>query len=173
MYENIYSILKLMSSVNLIYGRKKFQKIVQILQTFGFPFEQRFVFHLFGPYSQELQNDIDMMVEDGLLIENTSSSGAYIYLINKEKAEKVISYLENNKMVSTVFPEKGSLIRELNEQEPSFLELISTNIYLNEMGYNNEEIREKIRELKPHLFDRYDEAVNFIEKLEKKYKKTG
>ncbi|SHM90135.1 hypothetical protein SAMN05660826_02289 [Caldanaerovirga acetigignens] len=76
-------------------------------------------------------------------------------------------------MVSAVFPEKTDLIRELNEQEPSFLELISTIIYLMEMGYNREEIQEKIRNLKPHLFDRYDEAMNFIEKLERKYKKIG
>ncbi|SHM90159.1 hypothetical protein SAMN05660826_02290 [Caldanaerovirga acetigignens] len=84
MYENIYSILKLVSSVNLIYGRKKFQKIVQILQAFGFPFEQRYVYHLFGPYSQELQNDIDMMVESGLLIENISG-GTYIFLLTKKR----------------------------------------------------------------------------------------
>ncbi|MFO7152575.1 MAG: hypothetical protein DIU66_004950, partial [Bacillota bacterium] len=84
MYENIYSLLKLMHSVNSICGRKKFQKIVKILQNFGFPFEQRFVFHLYGPYSQELQNDIDMMVEAGLLKENFD--GAYTYEINREKA---------------------------------------------------------------------------------------
>ena len=44
-------ILELVNKCGKIEGRTKFQKIVYILQNLGVPFEEKFTYHYFGPYS--------------------------------------------------------------------------------------------------------------------------
>lgn len=49
-------------------GRKRFQKTVFLLQEqFGIDFGYRFTAYLYGPYSSQLQNDIDMLAQTGYL----------------------------------------------------------------------------------------------------------
>jgi hypothetical protein len=49
-------------------GRKRFQKTVFLLQEqFGFDFGYRFTAYLYGPYSSQLQNDIDILAQTGYL----------------------------------------------------------------------------------------------------------
>jgi hypothetical protein len=51
-----------------IEGRKRFQKIIFLLQEqFGFDFGYRFTAYLYGPYSAQLQNDIDILTQTGYL----------------------------------------------------------------------------------------------------------
>ncbi len=35
-------------------GRKKLQKMIYIAKKLGFPFQEKFEFHFYGPYSEEL-----------------------------------------------------------------------------------------------------------------------
>lgn len=49
-------------------GRKRFQKIIFLLQEeHGIEFGYRFSSYLYGPYSAQLQNDIDMLARMGYL----------------------------------------------------------------------------------------------------------
>ena len=49
-------------------GRKRFQKIIFLLQEqFGVDFGYRFTAYLYGPYSAQLQNDIDILAQTGYL----------------------------------------------------------------------------------------------------------
>lgn len=49
-------------------GRKRFQKIIFLLQEqFGVEFGYRFTAYLYGPYSAQLQNDIDILAQTGYL----------------------------------------------------------------------------------------------------------
>lgn len=54
--------------VGKIEGRKRLQKIIFLLQEqFGIEFSYRFVPYLYGPYSSQLQNDIDILTRTGYL----------------------------------------------------------------------------------------------------------
>jgi uncharacterized protein YwgA len=49
-------------------GRKRFQKVVFLLQEkYGAEFGYRFSSYLYGPYSAQLQNEVDMLVRMGYL----------------------------------------------------------------------------------------------------------
>ena len=49
-------------------GRKRFQKVVFLLQEqFEIEFNYRFIPYLYGPYSSQLQNDIDSLTRTGYL----------------------------------------------------------------------------------------------------------
>jgi len=49
-------------------GRKHFQKAIYLLQEqFGIEFNYNFVPYLYGPYSSQLQNDIDILARTGHL----------------------------------------------------------------------------------------------------------
>jgi len=51
-----------------INGRKRFQKTIFLLQEqFDIEFRYRFIPYLYGPYSSQLQNDIDMLARTGYL----------------------------------------------------------------------------------------------------------
>lgn len=52
-------------------GRKRFQKTIFLLQEqFGVEFGYRFTAYLYGPYSAQLQNDIDILAQTGYLKAN-------------------------------------------------------------------------------------------------------
>jgi uncharacterized protein YwgA len=51
-----------------IEGRKRFQKTIFLLQEkFGIDFGYKFTAYLYGPYSSQLQNDIDILAQTGYL----------------------------------------------------------------------------------------------------------
>lgn len=56
------------SYIKKIEGRKRFQKTIFLLQEqFGFEFGYRFTAYLYGPYSAQLQNDINVLAQMGYL----------------------------------------------------------------------------------------------------------
>ena len=60
-FEKILALIKLTD--NKIDGRTKFQKIVYILKNNGVNFEEQFKYHYFGPYSPELQLEIEELID--------------------------------------------------------------------------------------------------------------
>lgn len=61
-----------------VMGRKRFQKAVHLLQFLGYPLPETFSYHHYGPYSPELQDELDFLAEIGLL-EETRSTRGYLY----------------------------------------------------------------------------------------------
>ncbi|MDH5733334.1 MAG: hypothetical protein OEY88_06070, partial [Candidatus Bathyarchaeota archaeon] len=56
------------SYLQKIEGRKRFQKIIFLLkEQFGIEFKYRFTSYLYGPYSAQLQDDIDILVRTSYL----------------------------------------------------------------------------------------------------------
>lgn len=61
-----------------IAGRKRFQKTIFLLQEqFGIEFTYRFTSYLYGPYSSQLQNDIDILSRTDYL---RAQKRGYLYL---------------------------------------------------------------------------------------------
>ena len=152
--EKILALVKLTN--NKVEGRTKFQKLVYILKNHGADFKYKFKYHYFGPYSTNLQLEIEELVDQGVLIEK--GFNPYIYQIRDEMV---------NNINMAVLDDKKELITYLNSQDYQKLELLSTIYYLINTGIKNKEvIRNKLKILKPNLEHKIDSAFAIYQKLQ-------
>jgi len=77
MLEDHAKMLFLLRQAGAIVGRKKLQKIIYILQKQGYPFHEKFHFHFYGPYSDELSLRIEELCNLGFLNEVKEDKGSY------------------------------------------------------------------------------------------------
>jgi hypothetical protein len=146
-FEKLQSLVKMAGTIN---GRKKFQKMVHILKAKGVDFQESFDFHYYGPYSVDLQLEIDEMTSQGLLNEQKYNS-TFIYEVNSGDDDIDVS--------DDTLSSRAGLIRYLNDQAPQVLELVSTFYYLKDHGYQDmDKIVKKAEMLKTHLKSRIQEA---------------
>src|SRR5699024_7916522 len=69
MLDNHVKLMKFFSVANEVTGRKKMQKMIYILQKCKVPFEEKFHFHFYGPYSEELTLCVEELCNIRFLIE--------------------------------------------------------------------------------------------------------
>jgi len=156
LYDNFKRILTLLNEAGEINGRIKFQKMVYILKNKGVPFNEKFKYHYFGPFSSDLQLEIDELVDRNILMERDANP--YIYAITKENNVE----FDNDLYVS----EKKDLIQFLNKRDFKELEVISTIYFLENNGIKDQRIlKKKIYALKPHLRDYIDSSFALKEKI--------
>ncbi|MFL5789400.1 MAG: hypothetical protein ACJ748_15175 [Flavisolibacter sp.] len=62
-------LIEFFSCIKSVEGETKLQKIIYILQQKGFDFDYVFKYALYGPYSEELQLEIDFLNDIGILRE--------------------------------------------------------------------------------------------------------
>lgn len=161
----------LLRCIGEIQGRKKLQKIVHILQSFGVPFDVRFGYHYFGPYSDELQDSVQACLHDGLLKE-TPIPGQFPTSKFLPQS-KLIEMLE--KTQAPLQPEWLEFAKDLNQKSPRELEAISTLIYLEhdqERGRLHEPVEQAFVGLKPQLTSLLPQATNNLESYRSKYRFT-
>src|SRR6478672_10315481 len=60
-----------------IAGRKKLQKMIYIAKKISFPFQERFQFHFYGPYSEELTLRVEELCNMGFIEEVKEKKGGY------------------------------------------------------------------------------------------------
>lgn len=58
-----------------VIGRKKLQKMIYIAKKVDFPFHERFQFHFYGPYSEELTTRVEELCNMGFLNEVKEKEG--------------------------------------------------------------------------------------------------
>jgi uncharacterized protein YwgA len=74
---NVKLLLMTANYFKRIEGRKQFQKAIFLLQEqFGIEFAYPFIPYLYGPYSSQLQNDIDNLARTGYL---RASKNGFLY----------------------------------------------------------------------------------------------
>lgn len=150
-----------------IVGRKKLQKMIYIAKKLSFPFQERFQFHFYGPYSEELTLRVEELCNMGFLTEEKGKKGGYLqyhYTLTDAGRE----FLDVNHVD---MPNVESCFTDMNEQSARFLELVSTVLYFNSLS--REEVAEKVFTLKSkqnYTQEEIDEAYHYIEKLMKKAK---
>ena len=69
-----YQLLKLTDWAGTIEGRKCMQKVVFLMKCTGCPIDADFSLHYYGPYSAEVAQATDVLVQLGLLSETQSST---------------------------------------------------------------------------------------------------
>lgn len=161
MFKKEYALLNLFEKATQIDGRKKLQKIVYLLKLYKLPFEMNYKYYHYGPYSAELQTEINYLVSHGLLDELPIGE-MYVYRINNKGYEFLKSY---RKMIDDDFEIPENLLNELLDCDTSVLEMASTYAYLLEMGYGQEEAYNKAVKLKPYLEYCFDEAKTVVEQI--------
>lgn len=143
-------------------GRKKLQKMIYILQSLGVPFEEKYQFHFYGPYSEELSLRVEELCNLGFLDEekeNKSSYFQYHYKVTGDGEEFLHQFALD-------MPDYGKQIEMMQNKSARFLELVSTMLYFHELS--KEEVEQKIHVVKPkqkYTEDEIKEAWEFIDSL--------
>lgn len=161
---------KLMQAVMVsgeIIGRKKLQKMIYIAKKVAFPFQERFQFHFYGPYSEELTLRVEELCNMGFLNEVKEKKGGYFqYRYTLTEPGKEFLSLNEVEM-----PFLQDCLEDMNSQNARFLELVSTVLYFDNLA--RDEVANKVFTLKSS--QRYteaeiDDAYSYIETLKEKAK---
>ena len=161
---------KLMQAVMVsgeIIGRKKLQKMIYIAKKVAFPFQERFQFHFYGPYSEELTLRVEELCNMGFLNEVKEKKGGYFqyrYTLTEPGKE----FLSLNEVD---MPFLQDCLEDMNDQNARFLELVSTVLYFDNLS--KEEVADKVFTLKSsqrYTEEEIDAAYAYIEALKEKAK---
>lgn len=155
-YDHIVNLVQVCGSIE---GRKKFQKIVHLLQVAGYGeyFNEKFGYLHFGPFSNTLSDEIQEAVDLGLLEEapDETCNGftTYSYRVNNQSIQEVRDEFSSDKSFT-------SLVHELNQKSARELEAISTICFLmKKLGYRDQKLRERFEAMKPSLKNIYDSGL--------------
>ncbi|WP_413377810.1 YwgA family protein [Alkalihalobacillus sp. 1P02AB] len=164
MLDDHAKVLKFFSQTGEVVGRKKLQKIIYIAKKMDIPFSERYKFHMFGPYSEELSLRMEELSNLGFVHEIMEDKGHY-QQYRYSLSEQGESFLALNRLE---WPDCQPLFTSLNEQSSRFLELVSTLLYFADLSV--EEVKEKVFTLKRK--QNYSEAdieagFEYIEQLKK------
>ncbi|MCX2810869.1 YwgA family protein [Bacillus sp. ChL18] len=155
-------LMKVFSDSGEIIGRKKLQKIIYIAKKMQYPFYEKYDFHFYGPYSEELTLRIEELCNLGFLDEVKEKKGGYFqyrYSLTETGAE----FLHHAELT---MPDMKKYIDSVNSRSSRFLELVSTILYFD--GLEAEEKKEKVFTIKSkqkYTDEEYDEALYYIEEL--------
>ncbi|MGC4379346.1 YwgA family protein [Fictibacillus sp. Mic-4] len=162
MFEDHLKVVKVIKEAGEIVGRKKLQKMVYIAKKLDFPFQEKYQFHFYGPYSEELTLRIEELCNLGLIEETkekVSGYSQYRYSLNAEGENFLEQYGKD-------IPKLKECVRSMNEQSSRFLELVSTILFFFHLSVD--EVKTKIHTLKPkqkYTDEEIQQGYAYIEKL--------
>ena len=146
-----------------IVGRKKLQKMIYIAKKLSFPFHEKYQFHFFGPYSEELTLRVEELCNMGFISEHKEKKSGYIqyrYGVISEGQEFL------DAQIAEPMPRLENCLLDLNDQSSRFLELVSTMLYFD--GLLEQELIDKIHKVKGkqnYTSEEIDQALNYIDQL--------
>ncbi|MFS0783906.1 YwgA family protein [Bacillus sp. 1P06AnD] len=167
MFNEHAKIIHAVSAAGEIAGRKKLQKMIYIAKKISFPFNEKYEFHFYGPYSEELTLRIEELCDLGYLTEMKEKKGGYhqyCYSLSDAGQE----FLQMYKMD---MPQLECCLQDMNKQNARFLELVSTVLFFDTLP--RDEVAEKVFTLKSkqhYTLDEIDEAYAYIDSLKEKAK---
>jgi uncharacterized protein YwgA len=145
-----------------VVGRKKLQKIIYIAKKMNIPFSERYKFHMFGPYSEELTLRMEELCNLGFVDEQREDKGNYYqyrYSLSDE-GRKFLGLYELD------LPDAKALVDSLNQQSSRFLELVATLLYFEDLS--KEDVTEKVFTLKRkqnYSEEDLEEAYRYLDEL--------
>lgn len=155
-------IMSLLKEAGQVSGRKKLQKIVYISQKFHYNFQERFNFHFYGPYSEELSLQIEELVDGGFVREMKEYKGGYTQYTYElsERGEEFLQLYPAELKGYTAF------VQALNKESSRFLELVSTMLFFDKLSW--EQLIEKVQKVKSkqnYSLEEMERAAQYIEQL--------
>lgn len=164
MLEHHARLIALFNYAREVVGRKKLQKMVYIAKKLEFPFGEKYQFHFYGPYSEELTLRVEELCNLGFIEETKEKVSGYFqyrYVLT-EQGEQFLKHYDLD------LEPLQSCVTSMNEQPSRILELISTILYFDHMS--NEEIVEKVQTVKQkqkYTDEEIQEAFRYIDDLKK------
>jgi|SRR5437016_3956665 len=134
-----YQLAKLVQWAGTLRTRKRLQKVVFLLKTAGFPFDDEFSLHYFGPYSSDVAERTDEMTNLGLLEEQSVGNVAgqqYNYTLTGEAQQRLASLEatpQGQTMAKqlTLFKDQAKQLLDTDVRE---LEVAATIVYFRQQG---------------------------------------
>jgi uncharacterized protein YwgA len=144
-----------------IQGRKKLQKLTYLLQFNNVQnIQYDFDFYNYGVFSHLLAHDLMSAVVLGFVKEDKKTGSFYPYYEITLNDQKLIPFPLDNLNLNQ---ENKALF----DKTSSFLEVLSTIVYLDKNGYKGTDLTKKLRDLKGHLKIEFDIAFSYAEKVYK------
>lgn len=166
MFSPYRALTGMLATAGEVRGRKKLQKMVFVAQSLGYPFQEPFELHVWGPYSEVLALKLKEMTEWGFAAEEVLPGPAgnqhYVYRPGPN-AGRVLDGEPAGEQL-------GALLQHLNGQEATFLEGVATVLYLRAKGEPEASVGEKLSRLKPDKFadpGRVQSVIAFADTLER------
>lgn len=160
-------LLRFFTDAGKVVGRKKLQKMIYILKKNGLPFQEKYAYHFYGPYSEELTLRVEELCNLGLIAEEKQDKGHYSqyqYQIT-EAGEGLLNQVADD------LPEIKDRIELLNKQRSKFLELVSTMLFFDDLP--RVDVERKVLEVKASAnYQETDikQAWEFIDQLNQEVK---
>jgi uncharacterized protein YwgA len=149
-------IAQMLEVAKQIDGRTKFQKMAYFVNLYNWNCITDFKFHYYGPFSRELNDDLERMRGNGWIEEKGEMTNAgntiYKYKIPYARmnlANALISRVEDPGLVKKSVP----LIKQLDEFSSDELEIMSSLIYLRRSNpkATKQDLVKMTSELKPRF----------------------
>ena len=156
-------IAQLLQYLGRVDGRKKFQKLVHVLQELGYPFSERFEYSYYGMYSQQLRGELDSLVSDNLILESETQNPFGHPAFSFEKTEQLDALLDEVGVEKE--PVWSAPAEKLNSLTPQVLEGVSTILYLRRCGLEDDPLKQRLLSLKPHLAGIEDQCFQQTETI--------
>ncbi|WP_217586372.1 YwgA family protein [Lentibacillus saliphilus] len=162
MLSNHVKLMQFFSDIKVVAGRKKLQKMIYILQACGVPFEEKFAFHKFGPYSEELSLRMEELCNLGFITEDKMEKSNYVQYQYTMTSDGV-AFLEQFPLD---MPDLHPYVELLQGKSSRFLELVATMLYFQDLSRH--EVQQKVHIVKPkqkYNDKEFAEAWSLIDKL--------
>lgn len=147
-------IAQLLRVLKIVSGRKKFQKLVHILQELGHPFSEQFEYSHYGMYSRELRSELTSLVTEKLVSEREGQNQFGHPSFTFEVTPKLDPLLDEIGLDKEPTWAKAAL--KLDSYSPQALEGISTILFLRRCGLEGDQLKQRLLSLKPHLSEQFD-----------------
>lgn len=162
MLENHAKLMAVLQSSGEIVGRKKLQKMIFIAKKLNFPFYEKYDFHFYGPYSEEVTLKIEELVNLGLVVETQEKVGGYVqyrYSLSDKGEQFLINYDVNPLALRRC-------VKVMNRESARFLELVSTMMYFEHLEKHDIIHKVSVVKEKQYYTEReFSDAFEFIETL--------
>lgn len=143
MLTNHAKLMQFFSVAKEVTGRKRLQKMIYILQKCQVPFEERYAFHVYGPYSEELTLRVEELCNLTFIDEVKEDKGNYFQYQYKitDQGENFLRQFQLD------MPDISGHISQLKSRSARFLELVATMLYFDDL--TKPEVEAKIQQVKP------------------------
>jgi uncharacterized protein YwgA len=123
-----------------VVGRTRLQKTVKLLQRLGLPTDYLYTIFFYGPYSEGVFRDIQLLVELGMITEegHQAGDGSAPYFVLQAKKEATMPELSRF----------ADAIEAMERSDLVVLELAATYDAFREMGADHEEALSRLRHKK-------------------------
>ncbi|WP_338450271.1 YwgA family protein [Niallia oryzisoli] len=158
-------VMQAIAASGEVIGRKKLQKMIYISKKLSFPFGEKFQFHFYGPYSEELTVQVEELCNMRFLEEVKEKKGGY-YQYRYTVTDNGKEFLSESHVD---IPNLQECLTDMNSQNARFLELVSTVLFFDNLP--KEEVQEKIFTLKSkqrYTTEEIDSAYEYIAMLKEK-----